>query len=91
MNKLGHWEYIYLAGVFIWIIFGLGYVFMIIGVIADGIKKPARKAVKKLAQAEKAILARVLQEIVAIKASKVKKFIVWDFKASKKRDSWQAL
>ena len=47
MNKLGHWEYIYLAGVFIWIIFGLGYVFMIIGIIADGIKKPARKAVKK--------------------------------------------
>ena len=45
---------------------------MIIGVIADGLKKPARKAAKKLAKAEKAILARVLQEIVVIKSSKVK-------------------
>ena len=44
---------------------------MIIGVIADGLKKPARKAAKKLAKAEKAILARVLQEIVVIKSSKV--------------------
>ena len=43
---------------------------MIIGIIADGLKEPARKAVKKLAQAEKAILAKVLQEIVVIKSSK---------------------
>ena len=47
---------------------------MIIGVIADGLKKPARKAAKKLAKAEKAILARVLQEIVVIKSSKVNFF-----------------
>jgi len=48
LDQLGHWEYVYLAGVFIWIVFGLGYLFMIIGVIADGLKKPARKAAKKI-------------------------------------------
>ena len=73
LDELDDWEFVYLAGVFVWIIFGLGYIFMIIGIIADGIKQPARKAVKKLAQAEKAILARVLQEVVDIKSSKEEK------------------
>ena len=70
LNAIGYWEYVYLAGVFIWIVFGLGYIFMIIGIIADGIKEPAKKAVKKLAQAEKVILSKVLQEIVDIKEGK---------------------
>ena len=50
--------------------FGLGYIFMIISVITDGIKTPARKAVKKLAEAEKVMLARIVWEIV-LKKSKV--------------------
>ena len=54
----------------IWILFGLGYIFMIISVITDGIKTPARKAVKKLAEAEKVMLARIVREIV-LKKSKV--------------------
>jgi len=43
---------------------------MIVSVITDGIKTPARKAVKKLAEAEKVMLARILREIM-LKKSKV--------------------
>ena len=48
----------------------MGYIFMIVSVITDGIKTPARKAVKKLAEAEKVMLARILREIM-LKKSKV--------------------
>ena len=47
LDDVGNWEYVYLAGVFIWIVFGLGYIFMIISIIADGLKQPAKKAFKK--------------------------------------------
>ena len=45
---------------------------MIITVIADGLKAPAIKAAKKLVKAERAIVARILQEIVLIKSTKVR-------------------
>ena len=65
---MGGFKYVYLVFTVVWIIFGLGYVFMIIGVITDGLKAPAKKAAKKLAKAEKAVIAKVLQEIVLIKS-----------------------
>ena len=59
-------------GIIIWILFGLGYIFMIVTVITDGISKPARKAAKKLAEAEKVMLARIVKEIILKKAKVMK-------------------
>ena len=58
----------FVPGLIIWILFGLGYLFMIVSVITDGIKTPARKAIKKLAEAKKVILARILREIMLKKS-----------------------
>ena len=66
--QLGRLQYVYDTAIVIWIIFGLGYVFMIIGLITETLRKPARRAVKKLRVAEKAVIAKVLQEIVLIKS-----------------------
>jgi hypothetical protein len=41
---------------------------MIVSVITDGLKTPARKAAKKLAEAEKVMLARIVREIMLKKA-----------------------
>ena len=67
-EKLGNYLYVYEVFVVIWIIFGLGYVFMIIGELMEGLRAPAKKAVKKLKKAEKVILERVLHEIVVMKS-----------------------
>ena len=42
----------------------LGYIFMIIGVIADGLKKPVRKAAKTLDKAAEAFMDKVMAEIL---------------------------
>lgn len=68
LDRLGNWDIVYEIGLIVWIIFGLGYIFMIINVITDGLKKPARKAAKRLRKAEKVMVARILQEIVIMKA-----------------------
>ena len=67
-EKLGDYLYVYEIFVVIWIIFGLGYVFMIIGELMEGLRAPARKAAKKLRKAEKVILEKVLHEVVLIKS-----------------------
>ena len=67
-EKLGDFLYVYEIFVVIWIIFGLGYVFMIIGELMEGLRSPARKAAKKLRKARKVILERVLHEVVLIKS-----------------------
>jgi len=41
---------------------------MIMSVITDGIKTMAQKAIKKLAEAEKVMLARILREIMLKKS-----------------------
>ena len=33
LDKLGNWEVVYEAGIILWIIFGLGYLLMIISII----------------------------------------------------------
>ena len=66
-SKLGNYLYIYETFVIIWITFGLGYVLMIILAISDGLKKPAAKVAKKLRKAEKVVLEKVLNEVVALK------------------------
>ena len=68
LNQLRGWKYFYLIGIVVWIILGLGFLIMIIALITEGLQKPAKKAVKRLAKAEKAVIARVLQEIVIIKS-----------------------
>ena len=35
LNRLGNWEYVYLAGILIWFIFGLGYLSMIMSAIQN--------------------------------------------------------
>ncbi len=47
LDDLGNWKVVYQIALFVWIIIGLGYVFMIVGVIADNLKKPAKSAVKR--------------------------------------------
>ena len=48
-----------------WLVFGLGYIFMIVTVIADNLRKPARKAVKKFRVAEQKVLSnKILQELL---------------------------
>ncbi len=70
LDKMGDYKVIYEIAVVVWIIFGLGYVFMIINVISQGMKAPARRAAKRLALAEKALMAKVLEELVVIKSDK---------------------
>jgi len=45
---------------------------MIVTIITDGISTPVRKAAKKLAEAEKIMLERIIGEIV-LRKSKVRK------------------
>ena len=68
LKSLGYWEYLYEAAVIAWIIFGLGYVIMIINIISDGLKAPARKIKTFATKTEKAIMSKILQEIVIIKS-----------------------
>ena len=37
LKKLGNWAPVYEAGIILWIIFGLGYLFMIISIITGNI------------------------------------------------------
>ena len=58
----------YQAFTVIWLTFGLGYIFMIVTVIADNLSKPARKAVKKFRVAEQKLLSnKILQELLDMK------------------------
>ena len=68
LKSLGYWEYLYEAAVIVWIIFGLGYVIMIINIIADGLKAPARKIKTFATKTEKAIMSKIFEEIVIIKS-----------------------
>ena len=67
-ERLGGWMWAYQAFTVTWLVFGLGYIFMIVTVIADNLRKPARKAVKKLRVAEQMVLSnKILQELLDMK------------------------
>ena len=67
-ERLGGWMWAYQAFTVIWLTFGLGYIFMIVTVIADNLSKPARKAVKKFRVAEQKLLSnKILQELLDMK------------------------
>ena len=67
-EKLGGWMWAYQAFTVTWLVFGLGYIFMIVTVIADNLRKPARKAVKKFRVAEQKVLSnKILQELLDMK------------------------
>ncbi len=68
LDRLGGWDIVYEIGLVVWIIFGLGYIFMIITVISDGLKRPARKAAKRLKRAEKVMVSRILHEILDMRS-----------------------
>ncbi|XP_040581421.1 uncharacterized protein [Lepeophtheirus salmonis] len=61
LRSLDSWSLIYESFILIWIMFGLGYIFMIITIITDGIRKPVRRAVKKI---ERSFLKRIIEEVV---------------------------
>ena len=79
LEKLGNWKVLYETVIVAWIIFGLGYVIMIINIIADGLKAPAKKIARKIHKTEKAIYAKVLQELILIKSkvNTTKGGLVW--------------
>ena len=79
MDRLGKLSWLYEAAVLAWIIFGLGYVFMIIGFITESLRAPAKKAKKWVKQkaSEKAIISRILQEIVLLKSKVSLRKILW--------------
>ena len=69
MKSIGNWRFVYESFLVIWIVFGLGYVFMIVTVIADALRKPARKAVKTFrGAAERVFMGRVVNEILQQRA-----------------------
>lgn len=59
-----------ILGLIIWILFGLGYIIMLVNIISHSISKPARKAAQKWAEAEKIMFEKIIREIVT-KKSKV--------------------
>jgi hypothetical protein len=65
---MGNWKILYEGAIVAWIIFGLGYVFMIINIITDGIRRPAKLAAKKFHRAEKALIEKVLKDLVTMKS-----------------------
>jgi len=38
--KLGHWKIVYESALIVWILFGLGYLVMIINIISEGLTRP---------------------------------------------------
>ena len=61
LDRLGNWQVVYEIGMIVWIVFGLGYIFMIITVIADALRKPARKAAKTFNARRKVMMTKILQ------------------------------
>ena len=75
LNGLGEWgQHFYEIGVVTWIIFGLGYLFMIIQIISEGLRAPAKRVVKKmrkLTKAEKSVLSKIFHELIKSKVRKI--------------------
>jgi hypothetical protein len=57
-------------------LFGLGYIFMIVGIITDGISTPARKAAKKLAEAEKIMIEKIIRELIMLRKAKARYYLI---------------
>ena len=76
LARLGNWKIVYEISLVVWIIFGLGYIFMIITIITDSMRKPARSAAKRFRKAEKVMVTRILDEILEIKAKKVRNHLL---------------
>lgn len=67
LERMGDWIIAYEVGMIVWIVFGLGYIFMIVTVIADSLRRPARRAAKRIKAAEKVMVSRILHEIMLMK------------------------
>ena len=76
IERMGNWKVVYQIFIIVWIIFGLGFLFMIITLIADGLKKPAKSATKKFKQAQKVMFTRVLQEILVMRNKEVRVMMI---------------
>ena len=63
-DSLGDWKVVYEIGQVVWIIFGLGYIFMLINMIADILRKRGRGAAKRIRRGQKVMTTRILQELV---------------------------
>ena len=53
--------------IIIWIIFGLGYIFMVISLLTSGFIAPAKKAAQKFREAEKQLMTKIMHEVVALR------------------------
>jgi hypothetical protein len=67
VDRLGNWNIVYELGLIVWIIFGLGYLFMIVDMLATAIRKPGRRAAKGIRAAERIMMTRVIKEIVRVR------------------------
>ncbi|TRY67051.1 hypothetical protein TCAL_07815 [Tigriopus californicus] len=68
VKKLGGWGIVYEIGLIVWIVFGLGYLIMIISNITMSLQKPARKAAKRIKMAEKVMVSRIIHEILVMRS-----------------------
>ena len=64
---MGNWAEFYQACLMIWITFGLGYVFMLIAIIAEGLQKPARSAAKRFKARRRMAMGKVVEELTKMK------------------------
>ena len=71
LDGLGSWRVVYQIYNFVWILFGLGFLFMMIAMIAENLKKPAKNATKRFKKAQKVMFTRVLQEILVMRNDRV--------------------
>lgn len=74
---MGNWDIVYEIALIVWIIFGLGYIFMVINIIAENLRKPAKRVAayrakrleeRRIRRRQKnANMFQVLQEVAAMK------------------------
>jgi len=69
LEDLSNWDIVYEIGLVVWIIFGLGYIFMVIAVITEALRKPAKSAARRFKRGRRAMMARVLTEVVNMKVN----------------------
>lgn len=66
---MGNWKVVYEIGLVVWIVFGLGYIFMLIQVIADSLRKPARKAAKGIKKEGTVLFTMIFSQFIRSKTS----------------------
>jgi len=59
------WKLVYEVFIIVWIVFGLGYILMVINLVTDAYKKSYQKAASALRPSDKQLISTVLREVLA--------------------------